>query len=85
MAPTVAAISTVAWLGHRLRADTVARAAVANAVEAVPLSQFVLKGSRPEGRVLGFAPYDRRQIEDGVTRLARALDRASVGRRDRQI
>jgi GntR family transcriptional regulator/MocR family aminotransferase len=69
-----AGISTVAWLGPGLHAETVARAAAANSVEVVPMSRFVLRARRPQGLVLGFAPYDPRQIEDGVSRLARAIE-----------
>jgi GntR family transcriptional regulator/MocR family aminotransferase len=74
LASTTAGISTVAWLQRGLHAEAVARAAAANGVDVVPLSQFVLSASRPEGLVLGFAPYDPRQIDDGISRLARALD-----------
>jgi GntR family transcriptional regulator/MocR family aminotransferase len=71
---TVAGISTIAWLNSGLMAQEAARAATANGVDVVPLSHFVLAAPRPEGLVLGFAPYDRRQIDDGVIRLARALE-----------
>jgi len=73
LAPTTAGISTVGWLQGGLHAEAVSHAAAANGVEVVPVSRFVLSDSRPEGLVLGFAPYDPRQIEDGVNRLARAL------------
>jgi GntR family transcriptional regulator/MocR family aminotransferase len=65
-----AGISTVAWLGCGLRAQTVAKVAASNGLEVVPLSRFVLSAPRPEGLVLGFAPYDPRQIAEGVDRLA---------------
>lgn len=74
LAPITAGISTVAWLQRGLKAETVAHAAAAKRIEVVPLSRFVLSASRPEALVLGFAPYDLRQIDDGISRLARALD-----------
>ena len=74
LSPVLAGISTVGWLGGGLRADAVVRAAAAHGVETVPLARFVLKAARPQALVLGFAAYDARQIEDGVDRLARALE-----------
>lgn len=74
LASPQAGISTVAWLGDGLHSATVAQAAATNGVEVVPLSRFVLTTPRPEGLVLGFAPYDSQQIQDGVSRLARALE-----------
>jgi GntR family transcriptional regulator / MocR family aminotransferase len=74
LAPTAAGIATVAWLQRGLHAEAVAHAAAARRVEVTPLSRFVLSASRPEGLVLGFAPYDPHQIDDGISRLARAVD-----------
>jgi GntR family transcriptional regulator/MocR family aminotransferase len=83
LAPTTAGIATVAWLQRGLHAETVAHAAAAKKVDVIPLSRFVLRTSRPEGLVLGFAPYDPHQINDGISRLARALDecRGTMARR----
>lgn len=69
-----AGISTVAWLARGLQSEAVAQAAAAQSVEVVPLRRFVLSAARPEGLVLGFAPYDARHIEDGINRLAGALE-----------
>jgi len=77
LAPTTAGISVVGWLKGDLRAEDVARVAVMKGVEAVPLSRFVLGAARPEGLVLGFAPYDPNQIEDAVARLSSAFDQCS--------
>jgi GntR family transcriptional regulator/MocR family aminotransferase len=74
LAPATAGITTLAWLQRGLHAEAVAHAASAKRVEVIPLSRFVLSSSRPEGLVLGFAPYDPRQIDEGISRLARALD-----------
>jgi GntR family transcriptional regulator / MocR family aminotransferase len=74
LAATGAGISAVAWLKRPFEARPVAQAAAALGVDVVPLSEFVVKTPRPEGLVLGFAPYDTRQIDEGVGRLARAID-----------
>jgi len=78
LAPTIAGISTVGWLHGGLRAEAVSHAAAASGVDVVPVSRFVLSDSQPEGLVLGFAPYDPRQIEDGVNRLARAVGNVQI-------
>jgi GntR family transcriptional regulator / MocR family aminotransferase len=75
LARAMAGICGVAWLDCGLNAQSVANAAAANGVDVVPLSEFVLRQPRSEGLVLGFAPYDVGQIDDGVARLARAVER----------
>jgi GntR family transcriptional regulator/MocR family aminotransferase len=77
--PTAAGISAIAWLQQRFKARSVVAAAAENGVEVVALSDFVLNTPRREGLLLGFAPYDLRQIDDGVTRLARAIERCANG------
>jgi hypothetical protein len=63
-----------------LKADAVAAASATVNVETIPLRWFVLTTARPEALLLGFAPYDSRQIHDGVDRMAHAIDqRASCG------
>jgi GntR family transcriptional regulator / MocR family aminotransferase len=74
LATTMAGITAVAWLERSLNARSVVQAAIRAGVEVVPLSEFVLKTPRRPGLVLGFAPYDVHQIDDGVTRLARAIE-----------
>ena len=78
---TAAGISVIVWLQQHLKARSVVDAALANGVDVVALSEFVLNTPRPEGLVLGFAPYDVRQIDDGMTRLARAIDKCANGGR----
>jgi GntR family transcriptional regulator/MocR family aminotransferase len=68
-----AGIHTVAWLAPGLSAREAARAAAARRVETVPVERFVLHTPRPEGLLLGFAPYTVRQIRDGVDQLAAAM------------
>ena len=76
---TASGISAVVWLQQRLKARSVVAAAAANGVDVVAVSDFILSTRRPEGLVLGFAPYDSRLIEDGITRLARAIDQCANG------
>jgi len=73
---TEAGIHTMAWLKSGLKAGEAARAAAARHVETVPIERFVLHTPRPEGLLLGFAPYTVRQIRDGVDQLAITLTRA---------
>ena len=75
---TEAGIMTVAWLNKDLKANAVANAAAAHEVEVTPIGVFALKKPRPEGLLLGFAPYNVRQIREAVDRLALALKGYSV-------
>jgi hypothetical protein len=61
-----AGIHVTALLARGLNADAVAAAAAAANVETVPISCFVLATARPEVLLLGFTPYDARQINDAV-------------------
>jgi GntR family transcriptional regulator / MocR family aminotransferase len=73
-----------AWLPPGLRADAIAAAAAERNVATIPMRHFVLQTERPEGYLLGFAPYSPRQIRQGVDVLAAVIDshrssRALVG------
>jgi GntR family transcriptional regulator / MocR family aminotransferase len=70
-----AGIHVMARLGRQLKADTIAADLAAVKVETIPMRQFVLATARPEALLLGFAPYDARQIRDGVERMAGVIDR----------
>jgi GntR family transcriptional regulator/MocR family aminotransferase len=78
LAETEAGIMTVAWLNKDLQANAVTKAAAAHEVEVTPIGVFALKTPRPEGLLLGFAPYNVRQIREAVDRLALALRGFSV-------
>ena len=78
LAETEAGIMTVAWLNKDLQANAVAKAAAAHEVEVTPVGVFALETPRPEGLLLGFAPYNVRQIREAVDRLALALKGYSV-------
>ncbi len=83
LSTTAAGISAIVWLRRRLEARSLVAAAAANGVDVVALSDFVLSAPRPEGLLLGFAPYDIHQIDDGVTRLARAIDKCAKRNRNK--
>jgi GntR family transcriptional regulator / MocR family aminotransferase len=79
-----AGIHVTALLARGLKADAVAAASAAVNVETIPICRFVLATARPEALLLGFAPYDARQIRDGVDRFAHAIDqRVRMSRRPR--
>ena len=63
-----------AWLNQGLRADAIAASAAQKNVAAIPMRRFVLETSRPEGFLLGFAPYTARQIRQGVDVLATVIE-----------
>jgi GntR family transcriptional regulator / MocR family aminotransferase len=69
-----AGIYVAALLGRGLKSDAVAAALAAVNVETIPIRQFVLATARPEALLLGFAPYDIRQIRDGVDRMASVIE-----------
>jgi GntR family transcriptional regulator / MocR family aminotransferase len=62
------------WLKQGLRADAIAAAASAKNLAAIPIQRFVVETSRPEGFLLGFAPYTTRQIRQGVDVLAAVIE-----------
>jgi GntR family transcriptional regulator / MocR family aminotransferase len=82
-----AGIYVTALLARGLKSGAVAAALAAVNVETIPIRQFVLATARPEALLLGFAPYDARQIRDGVDRMASVIDqrlRKSPPRRRRR-
>jgi len=70
-----AGIHVTARIARGWKADAVAAAATEVGIETIPIRRFVLAAARPEALLLGFAPYDPRQIRDAVGKLARAFDR----------
>jgi GntR family transcriptional regulator/MocR family aminotransferase len=69
-----AGIHVTALLARGLKAGAVAAASATVNVETIPIHWFVLTTARPEALLLGFAPYDARQIHDSVDKMARAID-----------
>lgn len=64
----------VGWLPAGADDEAVARAARLHGVETPPLSAFGIDPPRRAGLILGYAPFDERQIQDGVQRLTAAVD-----------
>jgi DNA-binding transcriptional MocR family regulator len=58
-----------------------ARAAAEHGVEAAPLSAFHIRAGGRRGLLLSYAGFTEREIEDGVTRLGRALEAPFAKRR----
>jgi GntR family transcriptional regulator / MocR family aminotransferase len=79
-----AGIYVMARLARGLTADAVAADLAAVDVETIPMRQFVLATARPEALLLGFAPYDARQIRDGVDRMASVIERRAQKARPRR-
>jgi GntR family transcriptional regulator / MocR family aminotransferase len=79
-----AGIYVMARLARGLTADAVAADLAAVDVETIPIRQFVLATARPEALLLGFAPYDARQIRDGVDRMASVIERRAQKARPRR-
>ena len=63
-----------AWLQSGLQAETIAAAAAEKNVETIPIRRYVLRTPRPDGFLLGFAPFSPRQIREGVDTLATAIE-----------
>jgi GntR family transcriptional regulator/MocR family aminotransferase len=80
---TEAGVQTVGWLGEGLEARAVADAAAAADLEVIPMDQFSLRSSLPEGLLLGFAAVDEPEIIRGVEKLARVLEGCLQTRRRR--
>lgn len=83
--PDAAGLHLVGWLPPAVRDTAVARAALAEGVEAAPLSRFTLAPAR-EGEeparsalLLSYAAYRGDEIRDGARRLRRALDAVAPG------
>lgn len=53
---------------------SIARTAVSAGIETRALSAYAVDAPAPSGLVLGFAPFDRHQIEAGIASLAKVLE-----------
>jgi GntR family transcriptional regulator/MocR family aminotransferase len=69
-----AGLQTAGWLAPGITGVAAARAAAAQQVDVVPLSQYDLRPSSREGLQLGFAAVDAHEIRRGVRGLALALE-----------
>ncbi|MBI3155928.1 MAG: hypothetical protein HYZ20_11010 [Burkholderiales bacterium] len=73
--PITCGLDTPAFLAAGSDDAQVAREAAAAGLETRPLSAYRVDATPPSGLVLGFAAFDRAQIDAGVAALAPVLDR----------
>lgn len=71
-------LATIAWL-TRLSATRVCRVGLDHHIALVPLSRYVVKYSRPEALVLGFANASPATLPSTLDRLKRTLQQAARG------
>jgi len=81
IAPAAAGLHLVGWLPSGVDDRATSRAAAEHGVEAAPLSAFRIRAGGRGGLVLGYAGFTEREIEDGGSRLGRALEAPSAKRR----
>jgi GntR family transcriptional regulator/MocR family aminotransferase len=71
--PPEAGLHCVGWLPEGIDELVLVRAATAQGVDLVPVSNFSIEPLRRKGVILGYAEYNAEQIQDGMRRLAVAL------------
>lgn len=81
--PITTGIDATAFLPAASDDATIAQQAIAAGLETRPLSAYAIEAAAPSGLVLGFAAFDRPQIEAGVDALAQVLEAAPTGKRGR--
>ena len=74
--PITTGIDAAAFLPPASDDASIARQALAAGLETRPLSAYAVDAATPSGLVLGFAAFNRRQIEAGVDALAEVLENA---------
>ncbi|MCF8179392.1 MAG: PLP-dependent aminotransferase family protein [Sulfuritalea sp.] len=77
--PITTGLDAAALLPFGTDDKRIAKAAVAAGIETRPLSVYAIDRSAPSGLVLGFAPFDRKQIEAGINSLADVLEASLIG------
>lgn len=82
--PITAGIDAPAFLPAGTDDALIAREALAAGIETRPLSAYAIEAPAPSGLVLGFAAFDRPQIEVGAAALAQVLEPALTTRRGRK-
>lgn len=81
--PITIGIDATAFLPSKSDDASIARHAIAAGIETRPLSAYAIDALTPSGLVLGFAPFNRPDIEAGARTLAEVLEN-SLGRRGRK-
>ena len=71
--PPEAGLHCVGWLPEGIDELSLVRAAAAQGIDLVPVSNFSIEPLRRKGVILGYAEYNPEQIKDGMRRLAVAL------------
>ncbi len=82
--PITTGIDATAFLPPASDDASIARQAVAAGLETHPLSAYAIDAATPSGLVLGFAAFNRPQIEAGVDALAEVLEHALASKRARK-
>lgn len=78
--PITTGIDATAFLPPASNDAAIARQAIAAGLETRPLSAYAIDAMTPGGLVLGFAAFDRLEIEAGVRTLAEVLEKALTRR-----
>jgi GntR family transcriptional regulator/MocR family aminotransferase len=76
MLPITTGLDATAFLPAGSDDAALARAAHAAGIETQPLSAYAIDAPAPSGLVLGFAPFEPAQIEQGVAALAKIIEAA---------
>lgn len=71
--PAEAGMHLIGWLPGGVDDISASRKAAEHGVDATPLSAYKIEASLPGALLLGYAGIDKREIEEGVQRLAQAL------------
>jgi len=74
ISPVRAGLSTTGLLPKGMSSHQVEAAAAARGIEVIALDRFSLTGKVASGLLLGFAPFDEREIRGAVSNLAAVLD-----------
>ncbi len=82
--PITTGIDATAFLPAASDDAAIAQQAIAAGLETRPLSAYAIETAAPSGLVLGFAAFDRPQIEAGVDALAQVLEAALTDKRGRR-
>jgi GntR family transcriptional regulator/MocR family aminotransferase len=72
--PPEAGMHCIAWLPEGMDALSLAREATNQGIDIAPVSKFSIEPLAQNGIILGYSDYSVEQIQDGIRRLAMAMD-----------
>ena len=72
--PPEAGLHCIGWLPEGMDAPSLAREAANQGVDLAPVSHFSIEPLARDGILLGYGDYSVEQIQDGMRRLAIAMD-----------